>query len=52
MESLLGTDFSGTISCDFWGAYKKFERMTSATLQLCWSHFVRNEEKRGRYAKS
>jgi transposase len=41
LESLLGTDFSGTISCDFWGAYKKFERMTSATLQLCWSHLIR-----------
>lgn len=41
LENLLGLDYSGTISCDFWGAYKKFERMTSATLQLCRAHLIR-----------
>ena len=41
LENLLGTDFAGIISCDFWGAYKKFERMTSAELQLCWAHLIR-----------
>jgi Transposase and inactivated derivatives len=41
LENLLGIDYTGTISCDFWGAYKKFERMTSAELQLCWAHLIR-----------
>jgi hypothetical protein len=31
----------GIISCDFFGAYRKFERMTGALLQLCWAHFIR-----------
>jgi transposase len=41
LERLLGKDYSGIISCDFWGAYKKFARITGAGLQFCWAHLIR-----------
>jgi Transposase IS66 family. len=41
LEKLLGKDFDGIISCDFWGAYRKFDRMTDVALQFCWSHLIR-----------
>ena len=41
LEKLLGTDYSGIISCDFFGAYRKFAAMSSATLQFCWAHLIR-----------
>jgi transposase len=39
--NLLGEDFDGKISCDFWGAYKKFSGLTNAVLLLCWAHLIR-----------
>jgi len=41
LEKLLGTDYSGTISCDFFGAYRKFAKKSSANLQHCWAHLIR-----------
>ena len=41
LENLLGSDYAGIISCDFWGAYHKFERLSSAELQFCWAHVIR-----------
>ena len=41
LENLLGLDYAGIISCDFWGAYKKFARLTSVELQFCWAHLIR-----------
>jgi transposase len=41
LEEVLGETFGGIISCDFFGAYRKFERMTGALLQFCWAHFIR-----------
>jgi transposase len=41
LEKLLGNDFAGKISCDFWGAYRKFKRLASALLQFCWAHLIR-----------
>ncbi|MCL2623772.1 MAG: IS66 family transposase [Planctomycetaceae bacterium] len=41
LEQLLGPDYAGIISCDFWGAYRKFERLTSVVLQFCWAHLIR-----------
>jgi len=41
LEELLGKDFDGIISCDFWGAYRKFDRLTDVALQFCWSHLIR-----------
>ena len=41
LENLLGKDYAGLISCDFFGAYRKFERLTSAELQFCWTLLIR-----------
>jgi len=41
LERLLGPDYAGKISCDFFGAYRKFARLTSAALQFCWAHLIR-----------
>ena len=38
---LLGKEFTGIISCDFFGAYKKFAKMASCRLQFCWAHLIR-----------
>jgi hypothetical protein len=32
LKAILGEDFSGKISCDFYGAYQKFAKMSSAEL--------------------
>ena len=41
LEDHLGKDYEGTISCDFFGAYRKFARLSNAKLQLCWAHLIR-----------
>jgi transposase len=41
LEEILGLSFRGIISCDFYGAYRKFQRVTGALLQFCWAHFIR-----------
>jgi len=42
LEKILGTIYSGIISCDFFSAYQKFAKKKSqATLQLCWAHLIR-----------
>jgi transposase len=41
LERLLGKDYAGIISCDFWGAYRKFARNSCAKLQFCWAHLIR-----------
>ena len=42
LESVLGKDYAGIISCDFWGAYRKFSRLGEAVLQYCWAHITRD----------
>jgi transposase len=59
LTNLLGENFDGIISCDFWGAYRKFERLTSVELQFCWAHLIRevkflaesNDKKIANYGK-
>jgi len=41
LEKLLGTDYAGIITCDFWGAYRKFSRLGLVVLQFCWAHLIR-----------
>ena len=41
LENLLGTNYAGIISCDFWGAYRKFSRLGLVILQFCWAHLIR-----------
>lgn len=38
---MLGYDFAGLINCDFFGAYRKFFRMTDAVIQFCLAHLIR-----------
>ena len=38
---LLSEKFEGVIGCDFWGAYRKFARLSDATVQYCMAHLIR-----------
>ncbi len=38
---ILGENYSGIIGCDYWGAYRKFSRLTDATVQYCMAHLIR-----------
>lgn len=38
---MLGEEYEGIIGCDFWGAYRKFTRLTNATVQYCMAHLIR-----------
>ena len=38
---LLGQKYEGIIGCDFWGAYRKYFRLGSATVQYCMAHLIR-----------
>jgi transposase len=38
---MLGQEYEGIIGCDFWGAYRKFARLTHATVQYCMAHLIR-----------
>ena len=39
--SVLGDEFDGIIGCDYWGGYRKFARLTDATVQYCMTHLIR-----------
>jgi hypothetical protein len=41
LEEILGKEYRGIISCDFFSAYRKFRRISSALLQFCWAHLIR-----------
>ncbi|MHB9293265.1 hypothetical protein Holit_02386 [Hollandina sp. SP2] len=34
----MGREYTGIISGDFYGAYRKFMRLTGGLLQFCWAH--------------
>ena len=38
---LLGKKFEGIIGCDFYGAYRKFYRLSDALVQYCMAHLIR-----------
>jgi transposase len=42
LENLLGKKYAGTISCDFYGAYRKFGKLSLAKFQYCWAHLIRD----------
>jgi len=37
----LGRGYEGVIACDFWGAYRKYARLTNTTVQYCMAHLIR-----------
>jgi hypothetical protein len=43
LEEVLGKGYAGIVSCDFWGAYKKYAvKIVPLTLiQFCWAHLIR-----------
>lgn len=38
---ILGDQFSGIIGCDYLGAYRKYSRITEASVQFCMAHLIR-----------
>jgi transposase len=41
LKKILGEDFAGKISCDFFSAYQKFAKDCKVELLLCWAHLIR-----------
>ena len=39
---LLGLDYMGIISSDFFSAYRKFKRISKSESQFCWAHLIRD----------
>jgi transposase len=40
---VLGKEFDGVLGCDYFGAYRKYMRLTdNVTLQFCLAHFIRD----------
>ena len=39
---ILGKDYSGVITCDYFSANKKFIKLSKALVQYCWAHLVRD----------
>lgn len=38
---ILGDKFSGIIGCDYLGTYRKYSRLTDASVQFCMAHLIR-----------
>jgi hypothetical protein len=41
LEEPLGRACRGIITSDFFGAYRKFCRVSGAAIQFCWAHLIR-----------
>jgi hypothetical protein len=43
LEKVLGEGYGGIVSCDFFGAYKKYATKIAplAIIQFCWAHLIR-----------
>lgn len=39
---ILGKDYSGIITCDYYSANKKFIKLSKALVQYCWAHLIRD----------
>ena len=39
---ILGKDYSGVITCDYFSANKKFIKLSKALVQYCWAHLIRD----------
>jgi transposase len=43
LEAVLGTNYSGVLGSDFYGAYTLFKKKCAGVvMQLCWAHLVRS----------
>jgi len=41
LERMLGSDFTGLICADYWGAYRKYARLFDVRMQYCMAHLIR-----------
>jgi len=41
LEDLLGKQYAGVLSSDFYSAYRKYVRLSLAKPQYCWAHLIR-----------
>lgn len=41
LMEVLGREFEGVVGCDYFGAYRRYMRECSITLQFCLAHFIR-----------
>jgi len=41
LKETLGDDFLGSISSDFFSAYRKYAKDTKTLVQFCWAHLIR-----------
>jgi len=41
LKETLGEDFLGSISSDFYSAYRKYTKDTKTLVQFCWAHLIR-----------
>jgi transposase len=41
LKETLGDDFLGSISSDFYSAYRKYTKDAKALVQFCWAHLIR-----------
>ncbi len=39
---ILGKDYDGIITCDYFSANKKFIKLSNALVQYCWAHLIRD----------
>ena len=42
LVDILGKDYSGVITCDYFSANKKFIKLSKALVQYCWAHLIRD----------
>jgi transposase len=42
LQQVLGTAFEGVINCDYYSAYRKFMKESSAIMQFCLAHLIRD----------
>ena len=42
LKEVLGAAFSGVINCDYFSAYRKFMKDSSAIMQFCLAHLIRD----------
>jgi transposase len=42
LTQTLGSDYAGTLVCDFFSAYRKFHQHTPCVMQFCQAHLIRD----------
>ena len=40
--AVLGKEFNGVLGCDYFSAYRRYQREFNVTLQFCLAHLIRD----------